>query len=45
MIHLPMDEQMQLRRVIAEHFSMMSADERARVESNAPPQQAPRRAG
>lgn len=45
MIKLPMDEQIQLRRAIAEHLSMMSADERARVESSVPTQQASRRAG
>lgn len=32
---LPMDEQIRLRRMIAEHLSMISADERARVEQSA----------
>ncbi len=31
-MQLSTDEQAQLRKTIAEHLSMMSADERARVE-------------
>ena len=35
LLGLSSDEQAQLRKTIAEHFSMMSADERERVERNA----------